>query len=139
MSESPDVRPTILVIDDEEGIRTVMELNLKRNGFNVITAVNGLHAIQKVKAGAQVDLIVCDLKMPGMGGVEVLKKMRGDLGLKVPFLILTGYAEKQLLMEAVKKGVNFVMVKPIKASELVAKVREYVHPPKESETDEEAS
>jgi len=119
-------KKNILVVDDEEGIRSVMEANLQRFGYSVLLAGNGLHAIQKMKSEARIDLVICDLKMPGLSGIEVLKAMKKEIGKNIPFLIVTGFADKAKIIEAVNEGVNYVMVKPVKMQVLIEKIQYYL-------------
>lgn len=112
----------ILIIDDEEGIRFMLETKLYKDGYRVSVAGNGLHALQKLRSGGKFDLIICDLKMPGMSGLDLFNQLK-MLGIdNIPFLMVTGFPEKKKIVEAVRKGVDAVMLKPMKHVELIAKI-----------------
>lgn len=121
---------SILVVDDDDGIRLMLENKLSKLGFRVAIAANGLHALQKVRANEKYDLIICDLKMPGMSGLDFLKAIRSDERLReLPVLLITGYPEKQKIMDVVRTGVNRVLLKPFKHTQLVSLVDEiFKHP-----------
>ena len=99
----------------------MLENQLFKDGFKVSIAANGLHAMSKIKSAQKYDLIICDLKMPGMSGIEFFKAAR-QMGVTVPFLIITGYPDKKKIMEAIREGVSDVMLKPLSNSELMAKI-----------------
>lgn len=126
MSNSGQIeKPHILVVDDEEGIRYMLETKLSSAGYRVTVAATALHAIQKIRSGKVVDLIICDLKMPGQAGTELFKAAK-DLAPDVPFILITGYPEKGKIMDALRSGIKDVMLKPVRHSELLAKVIAYV-------------
>jgi CheY-like chemotaxis protein len=113
---------SILIIDDEEGIRAMLESRLFKSGFNVDTAGTGLHATQKLRSGNKYDLIICDLKMPGMSGAEVYRELVRLRGKGIPFILMTGYPEKEKLMGAMKSGIEHVLLKPIRFVTLMDKI-----------------
>ena len=122
----------ILVVDDEDGIRFLLEGRLKKLGYRVEVAGNGLHALQKIRAGFSPDLIVCDMKMPGMDGASFLQQIRADEKLThIPFLIVTGFAEKDLILKAKQFGANNILLKPIDNEELTARLQALLPPPPE--------
>ncbi len=111
----------ILVVDDEDAIRFMLENQLFKEGYKVSIAANGLHAMNKIKSDQKYDLIICDLKMPGMAGLEFLTAIR-KLGIETPFLIITGFPDKKKIMSAVEQGIGGVMLKPFSNTELIAKI-----------------
>ena len=83
---APIFHPRILVVDDEEGIRSLLEQRLSKIGYKVDVAANGLHALQKLRGGLEPHLVICDIKMQGMNGVELLSQVRKDPAMKhLPF------------------------------------------------------
>ena len=115
----------ILVIEDEEGLRFLLESKLLHLGYNVSVAATGRHGLQKIKSGTNFDLILCDLKMPGMDGLELFKEYKSGGGTS-PFVILTGYPDKAKIVEAVQLGVQDVILKPVKHGELMGKIDTFV-------------
>lgn len=80
---------TILVVDDEPRIADIIETFLQKNGYAVIKAPGGAEAIEIIASGAPLDLMLVDMKMPGVSGIDVIRK-RDELGRAIPALILSG-------------------------------------------------
>lgn len=100
----------IMVVDDEENIREVLSNYLESLGYEVITASDGQDALLKFEAGA-FDLIVSDLLMPNIDGLELLRKVR-EKDRDVVFLMITGYPSIETAVEAIKKGAYDYITKP---------------------------
>lgn len=88
------VKKRILVIDDDEGIRHVLESSLLRSGFSVAVAATGMQALQKLKGDAGFDVILCDFKIPVMNGLEFQKKMN-EAGIHIPIIFMSGFFDKE--------------------------------------------
>jgi DNA-binding NtrC family response regulator len=106
----------VLVIDDERPTRLLMEKELPRAGYLVTTAESGEEALEKVRA-QDFDVILLDLKMPGIGGMEALRRIR-DSGASGEVVILTGHPDVDSAIEAMKLGAYDYLTKPFKLSEL---------------------
>ena len=108
-----DVGMKVLVVDDFSTMRKIVKNNLKGMGFsNIIEAENGQKALEELKKES-VGLIISDWNMPVMSGIELLKAVRGDAGLKsIPFIMVTAEGQKDNVMEAAKAGVSNYVVKP---------------------------
>ena len=120
----------ILIVDDDDGIRAMLEAKLFKLGYKCSVAANGLHALQKIRSLEHYDLIICDLKMPGMSGLELLKALREDKLFKnLPVLLITGYPEKQQIIEVVKTGISRVLLKPFKHAQITSLIDEILAPP----------
>ena len=124
-ANSIEKKASILLVEDEESIRFMLQTKLYKDGYNVTVAANGLHALQVIKSGAHFDLILCDLKMPGKDGLEFFSAMR-ELDIQTPMVILTGFPEKNKIIQAVRSGVRDVLLKPIKHNELMDKIKLYL-------------
>ena len=114
----------VLVVADSVAIRQIIKKNLKELGFSeLIEAENGAAGLKK--AGEEpVDLIVSDWNMPNMTGLEFLKAVRADAGLKrIAFIMVTSEADKEKIMEAVQAGVDQYLVKPFNAMQLEEKIK----------------
>jgi len=114
------VRKRILVVDDEAVIREGMRRILDGGGFTVETFANGYLAIEKLQAEA-FDLLITDLKMPGMGGMEVLKSIK-VLQPEMPVIIITGYSSVDTAVEVMKNGAVDYIAKPFTPEEIIEKV-----------------
>lgn len=103
---------SILIIDDEEEIRSLTMHILKNLGYpKTIGAGSAAIGLQKIEAGIA-DIVFCDLRMPGMGGIELLRELRASDKFKnLPFVLLTSSSEKQDVMAAIKCGTTDYIVK----------------------------
>ncbi len=107
---------SVLVVDDERPTRLLMEKELPRAGYAVTTAESGEEALEKIRA-ADFDVILLDLKMPGMGGMEALRRIR-ESGAAGEVVILTGHPDVDSAIAAMKLGAYDYLTKPFKLSEL---------------------
>ncbi len=111
----------ILVVDDDPNIREVLTVLLGSEGYVVDQAENGDIALEKIKENKQVDLVILDIMMPGMSGVEVCAKIRETSS--VPVLFLTAKSQEQDKVEAYSEGGDDYLVKPFSQTELLMKVK----------------
>jgi two-component system chemotaxis response regulator CheY len=118
-----DLNMKILIVDDFATMRKIVRNVLKQIGFtNMIEADNGKAALKVLKK-EKVDLILCDWNMPEMPGIDLLKALRSDDGLKdIPFVMVTAEAQKDNIVEAVKAGVSSYIVKPFTAETVSEKL-----------------
>lgn len=113
----------ILVVDDEQHIREVLTEALQSLGHAVATAQHGREGLQLLMTGT-IDLVLLDLRMPVMGGYDMLRSLRQTLRLDTPVLILTGYASLDSLFKCTELGISGYLPKPFRLEELETKVRE---------------
>jgi PAS domain S-box-containing protein len=115
---------TILVVDDEELVRSVATQALELSGFDVLTAVNGEEAVRAIEErGDEIDLVLLDLTMPGLGGQEtfgILKERRPDIKV----LLSSGYDKDEVVARFAGDRPNGCIQKPFRTADLVARVRE---------------
>lgn len=115
-------KTTILVIDDEPAIRMGLAATLGRNGYTVITAVNGDDGFLKAKQ-IKPDLIVSDVMMPAMSGFEMKQQMSEDPQLApIPFIFLTARTANEDRVSGIRKGADDYITKPFVTEELVARI-----------------
>lgn len=108
--------PVILVVDDEEGLREGLSRLLEDEGYRVLCASTGEQAFEIVRQ-THVDLVLTDMKMPGMNGIELLKKVRA-IRQEIGVIILTGFGEIESYIEAMNFGAMEYVSKPFKVNEL---------------------
>lgn len=110
---------TILIIDDNtEYRRTLVEL-LRLENYRTLEAVDGLNGIEMLRQHS-VDLIISDLEMPVMNGLQVLKMVKNHPTLaKIPFIMLTGYSDEAFLNSLAGLGLNTYFIKPVGINELL--------------------
>jgi DNA-binding NtrC family response regulator len=102
----------LLLIDDEPDILRVLSMSLKADGYHVITAQNGLEGIAAFEK-EKLDIVITDIKMPGMDGIEVLKKIKA-LNADTEVIIITGHGDIENAIEALKYGASDFINKPVR-------------------------
>lgn len=112
----------ILIVDDEEIARTNMKHVLKKDGYGCHCANNGLEALE-VLAKEDIDLVITDLKMERMDGIELLQKIN-RVSPEIPVIMVTGFATVSSAVEALKKGAAHYLGKPVNLDELRKTVKE---------------
>jgi response regulator RpfG family c-di-GMP phosphodiesterase len=121
ISERPGDSPLVLVVDDEHVIREILADFLTMEGFTVRTASDGRAALDELSR-ARYDLVLSDLKMPQMGGIELLDAI-GDNAPGVVTVIMTGFGTVETAIDAMKRGAYDYILKPFKMEEVVHTVR----------------
>lgn len=103
-------KTTVLVIDDQPGIRRLLTEVLTEDGYNVVTAINGIDGVNKAKE-VRPSLILMDMKMPGMDGIETLREIK-RLGQGDRVIMMTAYGELDLVNQAREMGAYGYITKP---------------------------
>lgn len=113
----------ILVVDDEEDILELVRYNLSKEGYKVLCAATGEEGLKSVRA-ENPDLIILDLMLPGVDGLEVTKRLKGDAATrKIPIVMLTAKGEESDIVTGLELGAEDYITKPFSAKVLVARVR----------------
>ncbi|MCL2102591.1 MAG: response regulator [Syntrophorhabdaceae bacterium] len=114
----------ILIVDDDKITRKLLSLYLKDGGFKVITAENGLNAMEKL--GAETfNLVMTDLNMPFMDGIEFIKTMKANPAIShIPVLMLTAETDGEEKVRAFKAGADGYLSKPVTAEEVTTKIQQ---------------
>ena len=112
--------PRVLVVDDEAGLRVTLAANLELEGFAVEEAESGEAALAMATA-RRYDLVITDIRMPGMDGVELFRALRRQ-GQQVPVVLMTGFAMEDLVRSALEEGAYTVLSKPFDVPHAVATV-----------------
>jgi len=116
-------KASILVVDDEDDIRELVQLNLDREGYRVLTCETGEQALAVARSKTP-DLIVLDLMLPGIDGLEVCKRLKADPGLgQIPVVMLTAKGEESDIVAGLELGADDYITKPFSGKVLVARVR----------------
>ena len=115
--------PRVLVTDDDDTIRAVVKLMLQREGYEVIEATNGREVLQMMEQAPAPDIIILDLMMPYIDGLQVIKKIRSHPEWeRVPVIMLSANASENEVVNLLKAGANDYVTKPFNPRELVARV-----------------
>ncbi|HEX4477500.1 MAG TPA: sigma-54 dependent transcriptional regulator [Polyangiaceae bacterium] len=118
------VAPTVLVVDDEKNIRLTLEMVLAGAGYGVIQAPTAENALEVLKKpNRPVDLVILDLKLPGMSGLEALEQIRSDEATKeLPVVVISGHATVQDAVLAIKLGASDFFEKPLNRDRVLISV-----------------
>ena len=111
----------ILLVDDEVPFVEAMARRLDKRGLDIQTAFSGQEALDKLAEGDAVEVVILDIKMPGMDGIETLKEIKRRFPL-VEVIMLTGHATIETGIEGMKQGAFDYLMKPCDIEELVSKV-----------------
>jgi len=112
---------SILLIDDEKVLLEAVSDDLKENGYKVTTAVSGEEGLRSFKM-LQHDLVIIDLKMESMDGLEVSRQIK-ELSPETPIMILTGYGSMETAIEAIRLDLDDYVVKPVNRDDLFEKIQ----------------
>ena len=112
---------TVLVIDDDEGLRDTIGLMLETEGFRPALADNGKTGLQQALS-SRPDLVLVDLRMPGLSGIEVCKRIRAA-GMKTPLIVLSAVGDEMDKVLLLEIGADDYVVKPFGTRELLARIR----------------
>lgn len=116
----------ILLADDEEDIKTVISLYLGSKGYEVVTAYDGLDAIDKAKS-EKPDLILLDVMMPIMNGFEVCQKLKDDPDTQdIPIIMLSAAAQSETITKSIELGAKDYIVKPFDPERLDKMIFKYL-------------
>jgi two-component system, OmpR family, alkaline phosphatase synthesis response regulator PhoP len=118
----PMVKKTVMVVDDEKDIRELIRFNLEKEGYKVISIADGEAALEEARA-QRPDLIILDVMLPGIDGVEVCFKLKSDASMKaIPIVMLSAKSDESDQLVGLKIGADDYLVKPFSPKVLVAKV-----------------
>ncbi|RMF94517.1 MAG: response regulator [Candidatus Schekmanbacteria bacterium] len=112
MKDDDDGKISVLVIEDDEVFKQFLKKFLKEKGMNVSLASNGLEGLAKIEK-QHFDLIITDLKMPKMNGMDFLKELKNKKGNDVAVIVLTAYGEMDNYVQAIDWGVYEFLHKPV--------------------------
>ena len=115
--------PTVMLVDDEAPFVETMTKRLKKRDLNVISAFSGQEAVEILDYQRNVDVVILDVKMPGMDGIETLKVMKSAYPL-VEVVMLTAHATVESAIEGMKFGAFDYLMKPCDMEQLMGKVKE---------------
>lgn len=127
MSKQPLIPPAVLLVDDESAFVETMAKRLNKRELKVQTALSGEEALQALADGSssKIDVVILDVKMPGMDGLETLEKIKAAHPL-VEAIMLTGHATIENAIEGMKSGAFDYLMKPCDMDLLMTKIAEAV-------------
>ncbi|MBZ0255401.1 response regulator [bacterium] len=110
----------ILLVEDDERVRKILRIHLTKAGHELIEAENGQVGWDMFSVD-QFDFILCDIRMPRINGIELVKKIR-ETSKDIPIIILSGFMDSTMVEEAMSAGANDFLSKPVKKSELLEQI-----------------
>lgn len=123
MSDIDDAMHTVMIVEDDPAIRRLYSFLLSNSGYNVIEAEDGEEALQQYETNP-CDLIITDMNMPKMGGMDLVKALR-EKGHKVHIIMVTAYGTPETEKMAKNLGADEYIAKPFDFEELEGRVRQY--------------
>jgi DNA-binding response OmpR family regulator len=113
----------ILVLEDEPAVQTLIYKQLAAQGFAVTVAGDGLDGLMKLEA-QRPDLIVCDVMMPNLDGMEFVKAIKAHSGTQaIPVIFLTAKTDPRSMIDGINVGARFYVTKPFQLDDLLAKIK----------------
>ena len=113
----------ILIVDDEKSIRNTLKEILEYEDHEVVLAENGEQALSVLEQGkVQIDTVFCDIKMPGIDGIEVLEKIQ-EMDLDAPVIMISGHGNIDTAVECIKKGAYDFIEKPLDLNRILITLR----------------
>jgi two-component system chemotaxis response regulator CheY len=120
------MKKTILTVDDSMSVRKFIALSLKSGGYRVISAVDGMDALE-ILPKEKVDLVITDLNMPNVDGFELVRTIRQNVTYsELPIIILSSLADAQYIERGMQAGANSYIVKPFNMKKIQYEVSKYI-------------
>lgn len=118
------MKQKILIVDDQYGIRILLNEVFQKEGYDTFQAANGAQAIEIAKKESP-DLVILDMKIPGMDGIEILKRLK-KIDQDISVIIMTAYGELDMIQEAKNLGALDHFTKPFDIDEIRKAVKDYI-------------
>jgi len=128
----------ILICEDEEIMLTALEFRLRKHGFEVIVAENGKEALEKIQEFTP-DIIVADIMMPFVTGLELVHFVRQDMKSSLPIIVISSLENDEIVLEAFRLGASDFITKPFKPNELILRIKKIIQDLRQQEEELKAS
>ena len=116
---------TILIAEDEALVLKMLSYRLKKEGYTVLTAVDGRQALEYLRTNTP-DLVITDLMMPYHNGLEILEYVKKSISARTPVIVLSASGQEQTILKAFSLGADDFALKPFSPNELVSRVRKHL-------------
>lgn len=121
-------RHKILIVDDHASSQEIMKIMLEKKGFIALTANDGFSALELFKEKKDIDLVLLDIQMPGISGIEVLMKIRKSRStIECPIIMLTAFHNDEMIIECLSHGANDYLTKPIEEDITFARINTHIN------------
>jgi len=118
-----DMPKRVMVVEDDAHVRELVSIILKRDGYEVVESINGKDALIKLN-GENIDMLITDLNMPEMGGLELVRKLRNRTGSELtPVIMITSENHESIRIKVEKAGINKWILKPCIRKDLKKAIR----------------
>ncbi|MBL0700423.1 MAG: response regulator [Desulfosarcina sp.] len=117
------LKPLVMLVDDEAPFVETMTKRLKKRELKVMNAFSGLEALEKIDKNRNTDVVILDVKMPGIDGLETLERIKKSYPI-IEVIMLTGHATVENAIEGMKRGAFDYLMKPCDLEQLMLKVNE---------------
>ncbi len=125
-SETPGKGETVLLVEDEEQLRVLLEMFLEENGYRIITASDGETAVEIFrKHSNEIAVVLSDLGLPKLGGWEAFLQMKA-INPRVKAILASGYFDPELKQEIIKSGAKHFVQKPYQPPDVLIKIRQLI-------------
>jgi two-component system alkaline phosphatase synthesis response regulator PhoP len=125
---------TILIVDDEDDIQELLQYNLEREGYQTVLAGDGIEALSKAES-VRPDLIILDIMMPRMNGIEACRRIRQNAYLRnTPIMMLTARTEEEAQVESLDMGADIYLAKPVTVPVLLSQTKALLRSARRQET-----
>ena len=114
----------LLIVDDQPGIRLLLNEVFKKEGYVTYLAPNGMEAL-KIFDQEKIDCVLLDMKIPGMNGIEILQQLK-EKNKELPVMMMTAYGEQDLIDEALSLGASNYFTKPFNIFDVLNEVKKYL-------------
>ena len=114
----------LLIVDDQPGIRLLLNEVFKKEGYVTHLAPNGMEAL-KIFNQEKIDCVLLDMKIPGMNGIEILQQLK-EKNKELPVMMMTAYGEQDLIDEALSLGASNYFTKPFNIFDVLNEVKKYL-------------
>lgn len=112
----------ILIAEDDDMLLALLEFRLKKEGYEVILATDGKKAVELIQS-EQPDLIITDIMMPFLSGLELVSEIKGQQKIETPIIVLSASGQEKTVMEAFNLGVDDFITKPFSPNELIIRIK----------------
>lgn len=121
--------PTVLVVEDDRALRDLMELMLTRRGFNVLTASDGMEALELIRT-ASPQVILLDILLPQMNGLELMRQLQAEAATPaVPIIVISALGFREVVQQAIAAGAQDFLLKPFDMRLLADKLSRFLPAP----------
>lgn len=127
MAADPQQRRRVLVADDEPHIGRIIKMKLENGPFDVTLAFDGKEAADALRADPAYDLVLLDLMMPELSGLDVLQVLRGEMKVATPAIVLTAAGQDEMEQAAIEAGATAFVTKPFSPKKLYALAARLTH------------